>query len=255
MQDKLYILPSRQPAEAEQASKHNLPAQLTSLIGREREVAAVCALLRRPEVRLLTLMGTGGVGKTRLGLQIASDLIEDFADGVCFVPLAPINDPDLVIASIAQTLGLKEAGERALLDLLKAYLRDKDLVLLLDNFEQVVAAAPSLAELLAACPQVKMLVTSRAVLRIQGEHEFPVPPLAVPDLKQLPELETLCQYAAITLFLQRAQAIKPDFQMTKANARAIAEICVCLDGLPLAIELAAARIKLLPPQALLARLP
>src|SRR5712691_1287075 len=135
MQDKLYILPSRQLAEPEQAPRHNLPAQLTSLIGREQEVVAVCALLRRPEVRLLTLMGTGGVGKTRLGLQIASDLIEDFSDGVCFVPLAPINDPGLVIATIAQTLGLKEAGERALLDLLKAWLRDKDLLLLLDNLE------------------------------------------------------------------------------------------------------------------------
>lgn len=230
MQDKLYILPARQSAEAEQAPKHNLPAQLTPLLGREREVVAACVLLCRPEVRLLTLTGTGGVGKTRLGLHIATQLLNDFADGVCFVPLAPISDPDLVVPTIAQTFGLKESA--SLLEALKDYLRNKELFLFLDNFEQVVAAAPKLSDLLASCPELKMLVTSRAVLRIQGEYEFPVPPLALPDLKHLPELETLSQYAAITLFIQRAQAIKPDFQMTKVNARAIAEICARLDGLP-----------------------
>jgi predicted ATPase/DNA-binding CsgD family transcriptional regulator len=234
--------------------KHNLPAQLTPLLGREQEVATVCVLLRRPDVRLLTLTGTGGIGKTRLGLQIATDLLADFADGVCFVPVAPISDPELVVPTIAQAFGLQERGEQPLLSKLQAYLRDKRLLLLLDNFEQLLSAAPSLAELLADCPQLKILVTSRATLHIQGEHEFAVPPLAVPDLAHLPEGEVLSQYAAVALFVQRAQAIKRDFQLTKANARAVAEICTRLDGLPLAIELAAGRIKLLPPQALLARL-
>jgi len=233
---------------------HNLPAQLTPLVGREQEVAAVCALLRHPEVRLVTLTGTGGVGKTRMGLEVGTNLLDDFADGVCFVPLAPISDANLVIPTIARALGIKEAGERTLADLLQAHVRDKRLLLLLDNFEQVVAAAAGLSALLADCPQLKMLVTSRAVLHIRGEHEFPVPPLALPDLAHLPESEALAEYAAVTLFLQCAQAARPDFQVTPANTRAIAEICVRLDGLPLAIELAAARVKLLPPQALLTRL-
>jgi predicted ATPase/DNA-binding CsgD family transcriptional regulator len=233
---------------------HNLPAQLTPLIGREREVEATCALLRRPEVRLVTLTGTGGVGKTRLGLGVASDLLDDFPDGVYFIPLAPIRNADLVVPTIAQVLGIQEAGEQSLLDLLQASVQDKHLLLLLDNFEQVLAAAPWLSDLLATCPQLKALVTSRAVLHTHGEYEFPVPPLALPDLTHLPESEALTQYAAVALFLQRAQAAKPDFQVRPANTRAVAEICVRLDGLPLALELAAARIKLLPPQALLSRL-
>ncbi len=249
------------PGEAEPNSDllkvrpHNLPDQLTPLIGREQEVAAVCTLLRRPEVRCVTLTGPGGVGKTRLGLAVATDLLDDFPDdGVCFVPLAPVSDPDLVIATIAQTLGVQEAGERPLLHLLQAYLQRKCLLLLLDNFEQVLAAAPGLADLLVSCPQLKILVTSRAVLHIHGEHEFSVTPLALPDLTNLPESEGLSQYAAVALFLECARAARPDFEVTSANSRAIAEICVRLDGLPLAIELAAARIKLLPPQALLMRL-
>ncbi len=254
MQDKIFIVPSRKPPETEQTFKSNLPAQLTSFIGREQEVSVTCTLLRRPDVRLLTLTGPGGVGKTRLALQIATDLLDDFADGVSFVPLAPISDPDLVVPTIVQTLDLWESRDRPLAEHLKAYLQDKHLLLLLDNFEQVVVAAPALTNLLASCPELKILVTSRAVLRIQGEHEFPVPPLALPDLKQLPDGESLSRYASVALFLQRAQAIKPTFQMTSANARTITEICARLDGLPLAIELAAARIKLLPPQALLARL-
>src|SRR6266566_7104007 len=235
--------------------KNTLPVQLTSLIGREQEVAAGCTLLHRPEVRLLTLTGPGGIGKTRLALQIATDMLETFGDGVCFVSLASIRDPDVVLPTIAYTLGLREAGDWPLLERLHAHLRDKQMLLLLDNFEQVVIAAPQLVELLAACPQLKALVTSRAVLHVRGEYEFPVSPLALPDAAHaLEESALLSEYAAIALFVQRAQAIKPDFQTAAANARIIAEICMRLDGLPLAIELAAARIKLLPPPALLARL-
>jgi predicted ATPase/DNA-binding CsgD family transcriptional regulator len=233
---------------------HNLPASVTPLIGREQEVAAACALLQRPEVRELTLTGTGGIGKTRLGLEVARELLEAFTDGVYFVPLASISDPTFVVATIAQALGIREARERPLLDLLKTFLQDKHLLLLLDNFEQVVAAAPVLSDLLAGCPHLKIVVTSRVVLHIQGEHEFPVPPLTLPDLAHLPENEALVQYPAVVLFLKRARAIKPGFVVTSANARVITEICARLDGLPLAIELAAVRIKLLPPQALLQRL-
>ena len=234
--------------------RHNLPTPLTPLIGREQEVASASALLKRPEVRLVTLTGTGGVGKTRLGLQVATELVADFPDGVYFVSLAPISDPDLVIPTIAQTLQVREAGADSLLDLLKAFLSEKQILLLLDNFEQILTAAPQLTDLLVCCPDLKLLVTSRAVLHVQGEHEFPVPPLALPDLNHLPDSTALSHYAAVALFLSRTQAFKPDFTLTDTNAPAVAEICVRLDGLPLAIELAAARIKLLSPQALLARL-
>jgi len=255
MQDNIFILPRRQaPAKPGWIVSNNLPAQLTPLIGREAEVADVCALLRRPEVRLLTLTGTGGVGKTRLGLQVAAHLLEDCADGVCFVSLAPISDPALVLPTIAQTFGLREAGDQSPLEQLTASLHEKQLLLLLDNFEQVLEAAPGPAELLLVCPHLKILVTSRAALHLQGEYEFAVPPLALPDLSRPSPSEDLAQSAAVLLFLQRARAIKPDFHFTPTNAHAIAEICIRIDGLPLAIELAAARIKLLPPQMLLARL-
>ena len=233
---------------------HNLPVQLTSLIGREQEVAAVCHLLQRQEVRLLTLTGPGGSGKTRLGLQVAAELSDRFADGVYFVNLAPLSDPELIVPTIAQTLGLKEAAGQPLLDLVSAWLREKEVLLLLDNFEQVVEAAVEVATLLTRCPKLNVVVTSRAALHVQGEHEFAVPPLSLPETKSLPGLVALSQYEAVTLFIARAQAVKPEFQVTNANAPAVAEICVRLDGLPLAIELAAARSKVLPPLALLARL-
>ena len=254
MQHKSITIPTGQVAGTGQRPKPNLPVQPTSLIGREKEMAAVQLLLRRQDVRLLTLTGPGGIGKTRLGLHVAKELSEMFPDGVYFVDLAPIRDTAFVVPTIAQTLDLKETGEQSLLDLLKAYLREKQLLLLLDNFEQVVSAAIQVADLLTACPQLKVVVTSRAVLHLRGEQEFDVPPLALPDPRHLPDLETLSQYEAVELFISRAQAIKPEFRLSDANAPAIAEICEHLDGLPLAIELAAARIKLLPPQALLARL-
>ncbi len=244
----------RYPTEPEQATRYNLPSPLTSLIGRGQEVAAACAFLRQPEVRLLTLSGVGGVGKTILGLQVATELVNDFADGVCFISLAPICNPDLVIPTIAQTLGLKETEDQPVIELLVASLLEKDLLLFLDNFEQVIGAAPVLIELLRRCPSLKILVTSREVLQVRAEVEFPVLPLAFPNLSDPLEPASALQYAAVALFLQRAQSFAPDFQITTDNVRSIAEICAHLDGLPLALELAAAHIKLLSPQTLLIRL-
>jgi predicted ATPase/DNA-binding CsgD family transcriptional regulator len=232
----------------------NPPVFLTPLLGRVQDIEAVCVLLQRPDVRALTLVGPGGVGKTRLGLAVATSLGASFGDGACFVSLAPLRDPQLVLSTIAQQLNVNEAGERPLLDLLITALETKHLLLVLDNLEHLVAAGPSLAHLLAACPGLTLLVTSRAVLRMEGEHTFSVPPLALPDLTRLPKQEALAELPAVALFLQRAQALQSDFQLSAANAPSIAEICVRLDGLPLAIELAAARIRLLQPYALQARL-
>ena len=233
---------------------HNLPIQPTPLIGREQQIASAQHLLQRQDVRLLTLTGTGGTGKTRLGLQIAAELCDDYPDGVFFVDLAPIREPSLVVSTIAQVLGVIEAAGQPLLDQLSASLREKEVLLLLDNFEQVVGAAPEVATLLARCPRLNVLVTSRAALHVRWEQEFVVPPLAIPDPKGLPDLPTLSQYEAVALFIARAQAVKLDFQVTNTNAPSVAQICARLDGLPLAIELAAARSKILPPPALLRRL-
>jgi hypothetical protein len=236
------------------AVRHNLPAQPTPFIGRQAELQAGKDLLMRENVRLVTLTGLGGTGKTRLALEAAADLTDRFEDGVYFVDLAAIREVESVLATIARTVGLRETSDRPLLDAPKGQLRTQSMLLLLDNFEQVTAAAPKMGELLRDCPQLKLLITSREALHVRGEHVFPVPPLALPkaDLKQ-PSLEHLTQYEAIRLFVERAQAVKPDFQLTNENAAAVAEICLRLDGLPLAIELATARFSLFSPQALLER--
>jgi predicted ATPase/DNA-binding CsgD family transcriptional regulator len=235
----------------------NLPAHLTTLIGREREITAVCDLLQREEVRLLTLTGTGGIGKTRLGIAVAASVLDTFPDGVAFVPLAPVVHPGLVLLTIKQTLGLMYPERSQNIEHaedLKAFLQDRHMLLVLDNFEQVLPAASYLTDILLACPHLKVLVTSRAVLRVQGEYEFAVPPLALPQWTHLPAIEVLTQYESVALFVERTQAINPGLPLTKANMQAIAAICVHLEGLPLALELAAARTKLLPPAALLRQL-
>jgi predicted ATPase/class 3 adenylate cyclase/Tfp pilus assembly protein PilF len=242
------------PLRTLDAYRNNLPLQPTPLIGREKEVSEVCDLLGAKATRLLTLTGPGGTGKTRLALQAAADLLEDFPDGTFFVPLATLTEAELFFSAIAETLGVRETGEQPLFESLKDYLQERRLLLVLDNFEQVLGAAPAVTELLAVAPALKVLVTSRAPLGLYGEHEFPVPPLTLPDLKSPPPLERLTQYEAVGLFVERARAVKPDFKVTNESAPALAEICVRLDGLPLAIELAAARIKMLPPRAMLQRL-
>jgi predicted ATPase len=301
------------PAAVPPAPRH-FPRQLTGFIGREQELDQLTELLDPSEgsgcgsgqwsvvsgqsgqsdpthlltyspthhspPHLVTLTGPGGTGKTRLALEVAEHLIGAFPDGIFFVGLAAVTDPELVPSAIAQALGLREAGGEPLLETLTGYLQGKELLLVLDNFEQVLSAAPAVSELLAGCPRLKVLVTSRAPLRLRGEQEFPVPPLPLPPIGpgfrrpegtrsfefRVPssglgavgfpnsELGTFCQYAAVALFIQRAVAVKPDFAVTNENAPAVAEICSRLDGLPLAIELAASRIKLLPPQALLGQL-
>jgi predicted ATPase/class 3 adenylate cyclase len=242
------------PLNTLEVRQNNLPIQPTPLLGREREVAEIVDLLRREDVRLLTLTGTGGTGKTRLALQSAAELIDEFEDGLFFVALAPVSDPHLVASTLAGALAVSESAGRVFKEDLKDYLSDKELLLILDNFEQVVDTAPFVGELLSSCPALKVLVTSRISLRIYGEHEYAVRPLELPDPGHLPPLEELRQYEAIRLFIERAHAVNTHFSLTKENAPAVAEICTRLDGLPLAIELAAARIKLLSPQAICSRL-
>jgi non-specific serine/threonine protein kinase len=250
----------REPQQASQISllsqlhPNNLPAQPRSLVGRDNEMSAVTTLLRRKDVRLLTLTGPGGTGKTSLALQAATGLLDDFAGGVFFVSLAAISDAHLVASVIAHELAVQEAGGKPLLDSLKEYLRDKQMLLVLDSFEHLLPAAALVAELLAECPRLKILATSRALLHLRAEHEYSLPPLALPDLERLPAPEALARCPAVALFMQRAVAVKPDFAMHQENARAIAGICIRLDGLPLAIELAAAHIRMLSPQSLLARM-
>jgi predicted ATPase len=234
-----------------------LPAPATPLIGREPELAAVKQLLLREGVRLATLTGAGGSGKTRLGLQVVTDLVDKFPGGVYFIALASIADPDTVASTIAKVLGVRHTGGRSPVEAMQDHLRllvHAPTLLLLDNFEHLLAAAPLPVKLLEACAQLKVLVTSRAVLHVYGEHEYPLPPLPLPVAEQLGSLQLLSKNPAITLFVDRANAVKAEFKLTEENARLIAQICCRLDGLPLAIELAAARIKMLPPKALLQRL-
>jgi predicted ATPase/DNA-binding CsgD family transcriptional regulator len=240
--------------QPEVVKRFSLPVPLTPLLGRKAEVLTSCSLLRRAEVRLLVVTGPGGIGKTRLALQIATELREDFSAGACFISLDALRDPALVAPAILHTLGLHESASVSVIDQLKSYLHGQHLLLLLDNFEQVAPAAPLITELLSTCPRLKLLVTSRARLRVRGEHTLVVPPLAVPDLMHLPEREILTQYASVALFLQRAQALQPTFHMSRTNAGAIAGICVRLEGMPLALELAAARVTHLPPEQLLSLL-
>jgi predicted ATPase/class 3 adenylate cyclase len=248
-------LPSQfPPLRTLDARPNNLPVQPNPLIGREKEVREVAAMFRRSDVRLLTLTGPGGTGKTRLGLQVAADMVDEFNDGAMFVNLAPIIDAGLVVSTIVQVLGVQEVGGTPLIETLKANLKEKEMLLVLDNFEQVTEAAPHVANLLSASPRLKVLITSRELLQVRGEHNYSVPSLDLPDRNQLPPLERLTQYEAVRLFIERATAVKPDFTVTNDNAPAVAEICHRLDGLPLGIELAAARIKVLPPQAMLSRL-
>jgi predicted ATPase len=234
----------------------NLPTQRTVFIGRDREVGAVRELLLRDDVHLITLTGPGGIGKTRLGLQVAGEVVQSFPSGVCFIPLAAVSDPLLISSIIAQALGMREPGRQVTIESLKEYLHDlrTNLLLFFDNFEHMLAAAPAVAELITIAPKLRVLATSRAPLHIYGEHEVPVPSLALPDLQSTMSLQALLKNPAIALFLERAVAVKPNFELTEENALAVATICTRLDGIPLAIELAAARIKLLSPSAMQARL-
>ncbi len=235
---------------------NNLPTQLTTLVGREHDIALARELLLEREIRLLTLTGPGGVGKTHLALQIAAELLHDFADGAFWVPLATVADSTHVLPAIASVLGVREIQGVSLFDGVVAALRDKHMLLVLDNSEHVLSAATELAALLAACRRLHVLVTSRALLRLYGEHDLPVEPLSVPSAtrRQTPSLEELMSYDAISLFSERARAVRPEFSLTDANADSVAELCRRLDGLPLAIELAAAQVRLLTPQATLARI-
>src|SRR5215203_391394 len=227
------------PLRTLEAYRNNLPLQPTPLIGREKEVAQVCDLLGGDETRLLTLTGPGGTGKTRLALQAAADLLEDFPDGAFFAQLATLTEAELLLPALAETLGVRESGEQLLDESLKDYLGRRELLLVLDNVEQILSAVPLVGELLSAAPRLKLLATSRIPLSIYGEHEYAVPPLSVPDPKWLPDLGAISQYEAVRLFIERAGAAKAGFEITSENAPAVAEICVRLDGLPLAIELAA----------------
>ncbi len=232
---------------------HNLPAAPTNFIGRTAELADLSDLLQRADVRLVTLTGPGGTGKTRLSLEAGRDALGHFSHGVYFIDLAPIRDPALIVTTTAHTIGIREGGGRPLLENLTDFLTNKRMLLIFDNFEQIIDAAPALAEILSASAGVKALVTSRIALQLRGEHEYLVSPLRTPrDVRQA--LAEMLEYEAVALFRQQASSVQPDFDLTEANSAAVVEICQRLDGLPLAIEIAAARIKMLTPEALLKRL-
>ncbi len=233
---------------------HNLPRQPTPFLGRAQQVDEVANLLRREHVPLVTLIGPGGTGKTRLALQVAAEVLDDFPDGVFFVPLAPLTDPALVLPAIAAALGLREEGGQPLADRLREVVAARTILLVLDNVEHLAEAAPAVGHLLGWAPRLKVLATSRAPLHLRAEHEYPVPTLSLPQRQPLPPLEQLPHYEAVRLFIERAQAVQPGFVLTDDNAPAVVEICWRLDGLPLAIELAAARVRMLSPRAILARL-
>jgi predicted ATPase/class 3 adenylate cyclase len=230
----------------------NLPIPPTSFVGRAHERAEVREHVAAS--RLVTLVGPGGTGKTRLAIQVATDLADDYADGAFFVPLDPVSDPALLVPAISQALGVAGSGPTDPRERLLGYLAGRELLLVLDNFEQIRPAAATVDDLLGAAPGLRVLVTSRAALDLYGEQLFPVPPLSAPDAMQLPPVERLADYESIALFIERARAVQPGFALTSANAAAVAEICARLDGLPLAIELAAARVRVLPPEAILSRL-
>lgn len=242
------------PTRSSPPPRVSLPTPPTALVGRASEIATVQHLFEQARTRMVTLTGPGGSGKTRLALQVATELAASYNDGVWFVDLARINDPGLVLSTIAESLGVVEASGAPSIESLAAFLQQRQLLLVLDNFEHVQAAAPLLTHLLSAAPHLHMLVTSRASLRISGEHEYPVPPLALPEAYHFANLDALRQVEAVDLFVRRAQAVAPAFVLTEANAAAIATICSRLDGLPLALELAAARCRVLAPEDLLARL-
>ncbi len=244
------------PARDAEPRPNNLPVQRTAFIGREREEEALRQLLSRADVRLVTLTGPGGIGKSRLALHVAGEIASQFPGGICFVALSAVSEPGLIPSTIAQAVGVREAGNQSPQERLEEYVGalDHPMLLLLDNFEHLVSAAPMIARLLTQGPRLKAVVTSQAPLHVYGEHEFPVPPLVLPDLKSIPPLEELAHLPAVALFVERAKAVKHDFGLTKENAATVAAICARLDGLPLALELAAARIKLLSPSAMLARL-
>jgi predicted ATPase/DNA-binding XRE family transcriptional regulator len=243
-----------EPAARAKSPRVSLPVPLTRLIGRELEVAALRAALRSDDVRLLTLIGPGGVGKTRLAVEVAGGLHEAFPDGVVFADLTPLTDPALVVPTVATALGVREVAGQPLIETLATVLAPKRLLLVLDNCERVLAAAPEITGLLTASPDMTLFTTSREPFHVRGEHEFPVLPMPVPAADQLPAIEALAHVPSIALFVERAMAVQSNFALTADNATAVATTCRRLDGLPLAIELAAARVKVLPPAALLSRL-
>src|SRR5271154_3317128 len=248
---------SEKPVKQVETRPANLPAQRTGFVGRQKEVATAKELLLREDVRLVTVTGPGGIGKTRLAVEVANGLVEWFPGGIHFVPLSPLSDPALIASAIIQTLGIWEAGGQSPIEILKKNLQDSfsaPMLFLLDNFEHLVRGSAIVSELLTMGPNLKILVTSRAALHVYGEHEFPVPPLGLPDSLSTPSVEILSNCPAVALFVQRAIAAKPDFELNRENASAVTEICTRLDCLPLAIELAAARVKVLSPSSLQTRL-